>query len=836
MGINNRLFMVFQKAHFKHSIPGIRFNPDQANHSPSEHVTLKAWHFIWSLIISIFFQVSCLSSNTWAQTEVEGEVSGEWDAEGSPYILVGNSTVPEDESLNISPGVEIVFGEDLILTVNGQIQAVGSEEDSIRFHGPEGIVSGQLIINESDVDTAYFAYCRFDSILYAISAFNHPLRIEDCRFVDNRYLRLEGGSALIRRNSFSSHLDVSSNFYILARDDVLESVELSDNTTYRTHIYVRNSGSVIAQRNRSINHSTLANGISYSCVGLTSCSRVVVTHNTEFKIWISGNSRDGLLVENNQLGSLGISENIGWNVVVRNNLISNLSVRMAYAEFTNNEFWDTDISGWIIPARIRFERNLFHEGVVVGDSCYVELTNNVIINDFSSNDSRAIRVGGAANRLQSSVTMNNNILISGRETPFAVGDDVDFVEGGYNCFWGFGGTYEGHDENLEGDIVEDPRFVRGYPFEYQLQANSPCIDSGNPDSPEDPDGTRADIGIYFYDQENGMPPAIISRHDAYTGWGMDFRYVVRATDWDGAIEFDFEGLPEWLEVGEDQLRRDFVSDSVVVSGRVPDDQEDFVFMVTSRDEDDLEDTLSVLVSVYPMTVLTGQIGGVLSRENSPYIIADTAYVAIDDSLVIEPGIHIYADTINFENRYTYSSYINVFGYFQAMGTEEDSIFFISLDSLESGRFLCINPNPDAHSEFNYCQFKRISPFIYEHNTTITHCSFDSTVHLDISGSYTVLEDNNFANTGVGIHQGNARIVNNIWTSTNGSGGISVGGSPDSVLIAQNRLEGCDYNISSYGARSTIIRNNIIKNGIGRHQSGISVRDVSDLEDGLTIVT
>ena len=33
-----------------------------------------------------------------------------------------------------------------------------------------------------------------------------------------------------------------------------------------------------------------------------------------------------------------------------------------------------------------------------------------------------------------------------------------------------------------------------------LQPNSPCIDAGDPNSELDPDGTRADMGAFYYDQ------------------------------------------------------------------------------------------------------------------------------------------------------------------------------------------------------------------------------------------------------------------------------------------------------------------------------------------------
>ncbi|MCX6641372.1 MAG: right-handed parallel beta-helix repeat-containing protein [bacterium] len=50
-----------------------------------------------------------------------------------------------------------------------------------------------------------------------------------------------------------------------------------------------------------------------------------------------------------------------------------------------------------------------------------------------------------------------------------------------------------------GNISIDPRFVDPAHHDYRLLWGSPCIDSGNPDS-LDPDGTRADMGAFFYDQ------------------------------------------------------------------------------------------------------------------------------------------------------------------------------------------------------------------------------------------------------------------------------------------------------------------------------------------------
>jgi len=58
----------------------------------------------------------------------------------------------------------------------------------------------------------------------------------------------------------------------------------------------------------------------------------------------------------------------------------------------------------------------------------------------------------------------------------------------------------------EGNIDENPLFADPDNGDYHLTEDSPCIDTGDPDSPEDPDGTRADMGAFYFHQDPDENP------------------------------------------------------------------------------------------------------------------------------------------------------------------------------------------------------------------------------------------------------------------------------------------------------------------------------------------
>ena len=97
---------------------------------------------------------------TYSQTIIPGGyVSGMWTALNSPYQINDDITIHADSALTIEPGVEVIFQGHYRFIINGILNAVGTQTDSIRFTAaiPDTGWRGLRFINSAD--TSYLAYC-----------------------------------------------------------------------------------------------------------------------------------------------------------------------------------------------------------------------------------------------------------------------------------------------------------------------------------------------------------------------------------------------------------------------------------------------------------------------------------------------------------------------------------------------------------------------------------------------------------------------------------------------------------------------------------------------------
>ncbi len=138
---------------------------------------------------------------------------------------------------------------------------------------------------------------------------------------------------------------------------------------------------------------------------------------------------------------------------------------------------------------------------MASEHCTVDLVNNTIVYNSTWG------TGGGICTLYdgSSFTGKNNIIFfnsSGDNTQYGYEQGGGGSSLDYSCIsQSMPGT---------GNIMDDPMFVNVTDDDYHLQQGSPCIDAGDPSSPHDPDGTRADMGALYFDQtgvEEGLKPS-----------------------------------------------------------------------------------------------------------------------------------------------------------------------------------------------------------------------------------------------------------------------------------------------------------------------------------------
>ena len=147
-----------------------------------------------------------------------GDVSGNWTKAGSPIRVQGEITISNGETLTIEPGTTVEFlGHDL-LNVQGQILAVGTEEEPIRFWvddtsgyavetGTDGVWAGIKFDNTSATnDSSLLVYCdiEFGKAVYPgtsgrginIIGFS-KLRVANCMIQYNRIIHTVVGGYVL---------------------------------------------------------------------------------------------------------------------------------------------------------------------------------------------------------------------------------------------------------------------------------------------------------------------------------------------------------------------------------------------------------------------------------------------------------------------------------------------------------------------------------------------------------------------------------------------------------------------------------------------------------------
>jgi len=165
------------------------------------------------------------------------------------------------------------------------------------------------------------------------------------------------------------------------------------------------------------------------------------------------------------------------------------------------------------------------------------IENNLIIDNHASFDGGAVYANNSWALFRNNTVINNSSSFSdktgGIHTVGFYSPSPTIV----NCIiWGnginLGGTASAIYSCIEGggtgagNISSDPMFVDAANGDYHLQADSPCIDAGDPASPRDPDGTRSDMGWKYFDQSATIAQIKGRLTDATTGAPVKMAKVI----------------------------------------------------------------------------------------------------------------------------------------------------------------------------------------------------------------------------------------------------------------------------------------------------------------------
>jgi hypothetical protein len=205
----------------------------------------------------------------------------------------------------------------------------------------------------------------------------------------------------------------------------------------------------------------------------------------------------------------GISAYSGSNLIIRSNhIIANTTENGAGGIYIS-----VPSSAVVFGNYIRANTSQYHTGGIESSGAIIRNTvyENVVYGVPVAGGIKCTGNGFVAHCI---IWNNTNPQIWGGNTNYSD------IQGGYPGF---------------GNLNQYPAFVDSAHDDYRLLWGSPCIDSGHPDS-LDPDGTRADIGAFYFDQSVSVRVLLTPHQIPYVipATGGSLNFTIRLDNWTSA--------------------------------------------------------------------------------------------------------------------------------------------------------------------------------------------------------------------------------------------------------------------------------------------------------------
>jgi len=492
--------------------------------------------------------------------DVSGRQWGTWTRDNSPYNVVGDIRVPVESTLVIEPGVVVNFQGHYKFIVNSSalLLARGTENDSIYFTS-DSIATGWHGIRLMQADSnSQLSYCHLQYGKATGSGEDQrggAIYCSYCNATITHNTISQNSSELGGGAIYCAYSDATISFNTISRNKSTSGRGGALNCFYSSpritnNIFVENQarstgGGIRVQDSTSpiIRDNIFRKNRSYTSGGAIFCSYAspeivnnTITENvakTEHGGGINCFGATGATISGNTITANWAAEDGGGLFVyhyaiatIQSNIIKNnyaglhgggIYCSHSEATITNNTISGNSAGSW-------------------GGAIHCCLTPSPIIDHNSVSGNSADCGGALCCRLSANPTVSNSILWGDSATN---GPEV-YVESGNPqiTYCDVQGGWQG-----QGNIDADPIFVGPYNDDFHLRWHSPCIDAGDPDFPLEPDGTRSDIGAFYFNQDvDGIvelyphetlvviPPE--GGNIVYDGWVFNFfGYPGRADIW-----------------------------------------------------------------------------------------------------------------------------------------------------------------------------------------------------------------------------------------------------------------------------------------------------------------